>query len=157
SGTLTRARVVLATRVARCPSLVQRYGWCIAARDMTSRPSSNHEEWIDITIPIRGGMVHYPGDPAVELRQGKAVHRGDPATVSHLALGVHSGTHVDAPVHFIAATSGVDQIPIDAMIGPARILDLGSLEAITASDLAAHDIAPGERILLRTVNSTKAW
>jgi threonine dehydrogenase-like Zn-dependent dehydrogenase/kynurenine formamidase len=124
---------------------------------MASRASSNHEEWIDITVPIRGGMVHYPGDPGVELRQVKALDRGDPATLSHLALGVHSGTHVDAPVHFIAATSGVDQIPIDAMIGPARILDLGSIETITASDLAGHDITPGERILLRTINSSKAW
>lgn len=124
---------------------------------MAFESANHHEEWIDVTIPIRGGMVHFPGDPGVELRRVKAIDKGDSATVSHVALGVHTGTHVDAPVHFIAATSGVDEIPIDAMIGPARILDLGSVEGCTASDLADHDITPGERILLRTLNSTRAW
>jgi threonine dehydrogenase-like Zn-dependent dehydrogenase/kynurenine formamidase len=129
----------------------------VACALMPAGSGSNHQEWIDVSIPIRGGMVHFPGDPGVELRRVRSLDRGDDATLSHLALGVHSGTHVDAPVHFIAATSGVDAIPIDAMIGPARIIDLGDVEACTATDLAAYEIASGERILLRTINSTQAW
>lgn len=113
--------------------------------------------WIDLTVGIRHEMVHYPGDPAVELRQTKHLDRGDPATVSHLSLGVHTGTHVDAPVHFIGGAPGVDEFPIDAMIGPARVIEVLDKEICTAQDLAAHDIRSGERLLLRTNNSNRCW
>src|SRR5262245_37530701 len=108
--------------------------------------------WIDLTVGIRHEMVHYPGDPGVELRHTKHLDRGDPATVSHLSLGVHTGTHVDAPVHFIGGAPGVDAFSIDAMVGPARVIELNN-EICTAQDLAAHDIREGERLLLRTDNS----
>jgi kynurenine formamidase/threonine dehydrogenase-like Zn-dependent dehydrogenase len=113
--------------------------------------------WIDLTVGIRHEMVHYPGDPGVELKQTKHLDRGDPATVSHLSLGVHSGTHVDAPVHFIGGAPGVDKFSIDAMIGPARVIEILNTEVCTAQDLAAYDIRPGERILLRTSNSDRCW
>lgn len=114
-------------------------------------------EWIDVTVPIRDEMVHYPGDPAVELVHTKHLDRGDPATVSRLSLGVHTGTHVDSPVHFISGAPGVDAIPIEVMIGPARIVEIRAKEVCTAQDLAAFDIAFGERILLRTDNSERCW
>jgi kynurenine formamidase/threonine dehydrogenase-like Zn-dependent dehydrogenase len=113
--------------------------------------------WIDLTVGIRHEMVHYPGDPAVELKQTKHLDRGDPVTVSHLSLGVHTGTHVDAPVHFIGGAAGVDEFSIDAMIGPARVIEVMDKEACTAQDLAAYDIRAGERLLLRTNNSTRCW
>jgi arylformamidase len=115
------------------------------------------EPWIDVTVPIRAGMVHYPDDPGVEIRQWKHLERGDPATVSHLSLGAHTGTHVDAPVHFLRGTPGIDELALDAMIGPARILDLPDTARITARDLAGHEILPGERLLLRTSNSIRCW
>src|SRR5215831_18700201 len=113
--------------------------------------------WIDLTVGIRDEMVHYPGDPPVELKQTKHLDRGDPATVSHLSLGVHTGTHVDAPVHFIGGAPGVDEFSIDAMIGPARVIEILDKETCTAQDLAVHDIREGERLLLRTSNSTRCW
>jgi kynurenine formamidase/threonine dehydrogenase-like Zn-dependent dehydrogenase len=113
--------------------------------------------WIDLTVGIRQEMVHYPGDPGVELKQTKHLDRGDPATVSHLSLGVHTGTHVDAPVHFIGGAAGVDEFSIDAMIGPARVIEVMDKETCTAQDLAAYDIRPGERLLLRTNNSNRCW
>src|SRR5215470_9439262 len=113
--------------------------------------------WIDLTVGIRHEMVHYPGDPGVQLRHAKHLDRGDPATVSHLSLGVHTGTHVDAPVHFIAGAPGVDEFSIDAMIGPARVIELLDKEVCTAEHLAAYDIRAGERILLRTNNSHRCW
>src|SRR5262245_29609606 len=113
--------------------------------------------WIDLTVVIRHEMVHYPGDPAVELRQTKHLDWGDPATVSHLSLGVHTGTHVDAPVHFIGGAPGVDEFPIDAMVGPARVIEILDKETCTAQDLEAYDIREGERVLLRTSNSTRCW
>jgi kynurenine formamidase/threonine dehydrogenase-like Zn-dependent dehydrogenase len=113
--------------------------------------------WIDLTVGIRHEMVHYPGDPGVELKQTKHLDRGDPATVSHLSLGVHSGTHVDAPVHFIGGAPGVDEFSIDAMVGPARVIEILDKEICTAQDLAPYDIQAGERLLLRTSNSNRCW
>jgi kynurenine formamidase/threonine dehydrogenase-like Zn-dependent dehydrogenase len=113
--------------------------------------------WIDLTVGIRHEMVHYPGDPGVELKQTKHLDRGDPATVSHLSLGVHSGTHVDAPVHFIGGAPGVDEFSIDAMVGPARVIEILDKEICTAQDLSAYDIREGERLLLRTSNSNRCW
>ena len=62
--------------------------------------------WLDVTVPIRDGMVHWPGDPAVHVTRVKDLEHGHPATVTHLDLGVHTGTHVDAPVHFIVGLPG---------------------------------------------------
>ncbi|HVK71885.1 MAG TPA: cyclase family protein [Kofleriaceae bacterium] len=118
---------------------------------------TSSEPWIDITVPIRPGMVHYPGDPGVELEQVKHLDRGDPATVSLLRLGVHTGTHIDAPVHFLAGSAGVDALAIDALIGPARIIEVPDVEILTAKELEPHRIATGERILLRTRNSARSW
>src|SRR5262245_14568291 len=102
-------------------------------------------------------MLDYPGDPRVAVNQTTHVDRGRPATVSHLSLGVHTGTHVDAPVHFIGGATGVDEFSIDAMIGPARVIELRDKEVCTAQDLAAYDIRAGERLLLRTNNSHRCW
>jgi arylformamidase len=116
-------------------------------------PNPSEEPWIDVSVPIRGGMVHWPGDPEVEIVQTKHLERGDPATVSRLSLGVHSGTHVDAPVHFILGAAGVDRVPLDRLIGPARVLDLGEIEGIRSAHLEPVEIQPGDRILFKTRNS----
>ena len=126
-------------------------------RNIFSDGATSGDGWIDLTVGIRNEMVHYPGNPGVELRQTQRLDRGDPATVSQLSLGVHTGTHVDAPVHFIQGASGVDECSIDAMIGPARVIEVLGKETCTAQDLAAHDIRAGERLLLRTNNSTHVW
>src|SRR5262245_60497132 len=125
--------------------------------DITFDAAASRDGWIDLTVGIRHGMVHFPGDPGVELKQTKHLDRGDPATVSQLSLGVHTGTHVDAPVHFIGGAPGVDEFSIDAMIGPARVIEILDKETCTAQDLAAYDIREGERLLLRTNNSTRCW
>lgn len=119
--------------------------------------AAGRDGWIDLSVGIRHDMVHFPGDPGVELKQTKHLDRGDPATVSQLSLGVHTGTHVDAPVHFIGGAPGVDQVSIDAMIGPARVIEILDKEVCTAEDLAAYDIRAGERLLLRTTNSNRCW
>ena len=113
--------------------------------------------WHDVTVPVRTGMVHYPGDPPVQLDFTKDIERGDPVTLSHMSLGVHTGTHVDAPLHFIPKTPGVDRIPIETLIGAARLIDVPDAEAVTADLLAPHEIGSGERILIRTRNSQRCW
>lgn len=128
-----------------------------AALDSTVSADARTEPWIDISVGIRPGMVHYPGDPGVALRHDKHLDRGDVATVSQLDLGVHTGTHVDAPVHFLRGAAGIDELVLDDMIGPARVIDIPDREIITAKDLAPAEIARGERVLLRTRNSSRVW
>jgi len=109
--------------------------------------------WVDVTVPIRGGMLHWPGNPEVVVTQTEHLQRGDAATVSLVSLGVHTGTHVDAPVHFIVDGAGVDSIRLDRLIGPARVLELGEVARIRRGDLEAQDIHTGDRILFKTRNS----
>src|SRR5262245_11977840 len=85
------------------------------------------ESWIDVTVPIQSGMVHWPGNPEIVVSQTEHIRYGDEATVSCVSLGVHTGTHVDAPVHFFIDGAGVDSIRLDRLIGPARVLDLGEV------------------------------
>ncbi len=114
-------------------------------------------QWIDISRPIYSGMVHWPGDPEVKVERVAEIPRGDPCTVSLLSICAHAGTHVDAPLHYLAAGQGVDQVPIDAMVGPARVVEIADPDLITHEELARHCIVRGERILFKTSNSTRCW
>lgn len=122
-----------------------------------AEPSLDGEGWTDVSVPIRTGMVHYPGNPPVRLDFVQALSRGDPENLSQLSLSVHTGTHLDAPLHFIRDAPGVDRLPTDTLIGTARVIDIPDAEALTAGHLRLHDIAAGERILLRTRNSQRCW
>jgi len=109
---------------------------------------------IDLTHPITTGMPAFPGDPAVELRAISLIADGG-YEVSELRMGTHAGTHIDAPRHCIPGARGIDGIPLDSLIGPAEVLDLGDREAgsqIAAADLDRHAarVAEGSRLLLRT-------
>jgi arylformamidase len=114
-------------------------------------------EWIDVTVSVHDGMVHWPKDPEVRVARVRALERGDDATVSELSLGAHTGTHVDAPAHFIAGAPGVDEIELEALVGPARVVEIGVAGAIGPADLAPLDPRPGERLLLHTGNSERCW
>ena len=124
---------------------------------MSAAGTTLEEGWLDVTVPIRDGMVHWPGDPAVRVTRVKELERGHPATVTHLDLGVHTGTHVDAPVHFIAGAPGIHEVRLQSLLGPARVVALPDARTITAQ--AIEEIAPvaGERLLFRTDNSTRCW
>jgi arylformamidase len=115
-------------------------------------------EWIDISVPIYDGMVHWPGDPPIEVTQPLHLARGDMATVSSLKLGAHTGTHVDAPNHFLRDAKGVDAMLPEATIGPARVLEIADdVTEIGEKELKGRGIARGERILLKTSNSARCW
>ena len=96
------------------------------------RSSSANTTWIDVSVPVRSGMVHWPDNPPIELVRTMDMAKGAPANVSHLSLGVHSGTHVDAPVHFLADGGGVDAIPLDRLLGDARVVEFD--DRLTARD-----------------------
>ena len=118
--------------------------------------TGSDEPWVDVSVPIRNGMPHWPGNPAIVITQTEHLERGDLATVSSLALGVHTGTHIDAPFHFIADGAGVESFGLDHLIGPARVFDLGDLARIRQSDLEGLGIGAGERVLFKTRNS-RLW
>jgi arylformamidase len=111
------------------------------------------EPWIDVSVPIRQGMVHWPDNPAIEIDQVQHLERGHEATVSRISLGVHSLTHVDAPVHFTIDGEGVDRVPFDRLIGPARVIDLRELDRIHRPHLESIEFRAGDRILFKTSNS----
>lgn len=114
-------------------------------------------EWIDVSVPIRHGMVHWPNNPPVTLERVKDIAQGGSSNVSALSLGVHTGTHADAPVHFNSAAGGVETLSIDALIGSARVIEIRDPVWVTAAELATARIGEGERILLKTRNSPGAW
>jgi arylformamidase len=108
----------------------------------------------DISLPISESLVVWPGDPPVRITQPLHLDRGDEATVSHLDMGAHTGTHVDAPAHFIPEGSGVDALDLNVLVGPALVVHALEADALSAEVLATLPIPPGtERILFRTRNS----
>jgi len=110
---------------------------------------------IDISRPIFTGMPIYPRNPPVEIAPAKRISRGDSSNVSLLTLGSHTGTHVDAPLHMDDAGAGVDDVPLDALIGPAVVVDIpDDVRAIGAAQLEAH-IGAHTRVLLRSRNSAR--
>jgi arylformamidase len=112
---------------------------------------------IDITPPIRDSMPVYPGNPGVSVRRVRDVAEGAHSTLSEVTMGTHTGTHVDAPGHFIAGARLLEEMPLDALVGRARVLRIDADAAIEVDDLKPHCIREGERVLLRTHNSDTLW
>ena len=81
-------------------------------------------DWIDVSVTVRSGMPHWPDNPPIVLERVMDLGRGDPRNVSHLAMGVHSGTHMDGPVHFIHEAPGLDEMPLAATMGEARVIEI---------------------------------
>jgi arylformamidase len=113
---------------------------------------------IDISLPIRPGMIVYEGDPEVHLERATSIADGATANISRLDFGVHTGTHVDAPVHFIEGAGGTDALPLDVLVGDAYVVDAteveGALDQAALERLALPERA--ERLILKTQNS-KLW
>jgi arylformamidase len=108
----------------------------------------------DISVPLRAGGVVYPGNPAISITAQQAIAQGAGANVSRLDFGSHTGTHVDAPKHFFDDGAGVDELQLDVLMGPARLIAFA--EAVTSigeSELGPHDLDGVTRLLMRTRNS----
>jgi len=118
---------------------------------------SEAEGWIDVTVSLRSRMVHWPGDPPVEIERASDMDRGDPANVTAIRMGAHTGTHMDAPVHFVPGGSGIDAMPLSAVLGKARVIEIADREKITVGELRRHGLRRGERILFKTANSSRCW
>jgi arylformamidase len=114
-------------------------------------------DWIDVSVPLRDGMVHWPKDPPVRIHRHLDLARGDTCNLTVLSMSAHSGTHMDAPLHFLPATAAIDAMPLEAGLGPARVIGIRDPRAIQVSALREHAIRRGERLLFRTRNSRRAW
>jgi arylformamidase len=113
--------------------------------------------WIDVSVALRTGMAHWPDNPPVRIERQLDIDRGDSANVSVLSMGSHTGTHMDAPLHFIAGGKGLDEMGLEATIGRARVVEIHDPEAVGVDELRAKDITAGERLLFKTRNSYGAW
>jgi arylformamidase len=107
----------------------------------------------DVTASLKAGMLTWDGEPGPELRPIKQIGvNGEPAQVSLLTVGTHCGTHVDAPAHFFPGAGGVESLPLDALVGPCRIIEVGGGRLIRPADL--WPMAEGaQRVLLKTPSS----
>lgn len=113
--------------------------------------------WVDVSVPLRSGMVHWPDNPPVRIERMLDIERGDVANVSTISLGSHTGTHMDAPIHFVRGGEGMDRMPLDATMGPARVIEIQDPTSIKPDELDPHGIGRGERVLFKTRNSSLAW
>ncbi len=111
--------------------------------------------WMDVSVPIRPGMVTFEGDPAVDLERTASLARGDVCNVSRLDYLVQSATHVDAPVYFIDGAAGIESISLDMLIGPAPVVDSrGPDGQIDRTAIQVLNVPAGtERVLFRSRNS----
>lgn len=114
-------------------------------------------QYWDISVPLRDSMAVWSGDPAPRVEQVSFMEKGDICNVTRLNIGAHTATHMDAPRHFLADGSPIDQVPFEATIGPARVVAIENPAAITKAELETLQPQAGERLLFKTLNSQIAW
>lgn len=111
-------------------------------------------DWIDISIPLRSGMAVWPGDEPVRIEPAARIEDGGACNLTRLAMSAHTGTHIDAPRHFLRDGAGVEAMPLEAMTGRALVIGVDDETAVRACHIPP-DLPPGARVLFRTRNSTR--
>ncbi len=109
-------------------------------------------KWIDITVSIDSATPVWPGDPAPVISRIAAHESGDGYQLSEAFFGLHTGTHIDAPLHFIQGAKDITALSIDKMIGEVRVLDATAIKIITAAWLEDKAVQQGERLIFKTLN-----
>jgi arylformamidase len=108
----------------------------------------------DISLPVSEKLPVWPGDPSISMVRTKSILSGDPCNLTMISMGVHSGTHIDAPYHFVENGRTVDAIVLETCIGPCQVIEVsGSL--IEKEDLLKHNFRGQNRILFKTRNSER--
>lgn len=114
--------------------------------------------WYDISLVLKQGMHHLILDPVKpRIYRYEEASLGSPVTITMLEILTHTGTHIDCPRHFIADGPTVTDMPLDATLGPARVIEIQDPVRITPRELEAHNIGRGERILCKTRNSPAVY
>jgi arylformamidase len=124
--------------------------------DVSSKGSSAPKsEWIDISYPLSSDMLHWPEDP-LPPRVDWLYHpdKGHRVQMAQININVHDGTHIDTPRHYYRDGTSIDKMPLDAIIGPARVIEIKDTVSIEPEELEPYNIQAGERILFKTINSS---
>jgi arylformamidase len=111
---------------------------------------------IDVSVPLDALLPSYPHNTPFSLEPIKRIARGDSSNVSTLHMSAHTGTHVDAPRHFFDQGAGTESLPLELLIGRARVIEIDSRAGIAAEDLAPIDLSDDVRVLIKTHNS-RLW
>jgi len=111
----------------------------------------------DISVGISPEIPVWPGDPPVVLERVKSLENGDEANVSRIQSGVHVGTHIDAPIHFVEGGATVDAIPLKSLLGRAYLVDLRKADVLDAATLESARIPPRTRRLLFKTRNSELW
>jgi arylformamidase len=111
----------------------------------------------DITLTITPEMIVWPGDPQVDMKRLSSISAGDNANVTQILMSCHTGTHVDAPDHFMNNGKTVESLSIDLLLGRAYVLHLPNVNMITASVLMDAEIPPRTRRLLFKTRNSDYW
>src|SRR5881628_62349 len=135
---------------------------CTAQPQASSTANTNavpSTGWIDATATLDPSMTPvYQGDAPMKFDFLKDMRKGDGFTLSLYSMGAHSGTHVDAPMHFVRDGASIEKLSVDPFIGPARIIDIpDSVQAIDARALASVNWKGAERVIFRTRSSLHGW
>ena len=108
----------------------------------------------DITVPLSSRTPIYPGDPRFEVQQWKSLDSGDAANVSNLSFGAHTGTHIDAPAHFIRGGAKLDSVSLETLIGEVLVLAVSNdAESINENFVRVSVPTGTQRVLFKTRNS----
>ena len=122
-------------------------------------PQALANGWIDATATLDPATTPvYEGDAPMKFDFLKDMRKGDGFTLSVYSLGAHSGTHIDAPMHFVLGGASIDRVPLEPLIGPARVIDIpDGVQAIDAAELNRHEWRGAQRVLFRTRSSLRGW
>jgi arylformamidase len=108
----------------------------------------------DVSVPISNELPTWPGDPSVQLTVWRSLSSGDSANVSMLNFGAHTGTHVDAPAHFIEGAAQIEALPLEVLIGAAQVIEVpDDMHAINEEFVIANCAPETTRVLFKTRNS----
>jgi arylformamidase len=119
---------------------------------------TDQTNWIDVTIPIHSGLVHWPGDPEPTFERIAEIQNGAAANVTYCRMTAHTGTHMDAPVHFLDKAAGMETFPASVGIGRARVIAMPQNCAVIAeAHIEGLGIEKGDRVLFKTRNSNHRW
>lgn len=124
--------------------------------------SNWYEGWTDVTYPIFEGMTGWPGQPSTSYDVLSCIHCGDQARVTVVTMSAHTGTHMDAPSHFLAEGTDISRVPVDFGMGAVRIASIDCPAEVKPEHLEAYvkrtrPLMAGERLILRTPNSDRQF
>jgi arylformamidase len=111
---------------------------------------------IDVSVPLDAQLPTYPHNTPFTLEPIKRMARGDSSNVSTLHMSAHAGTHVDAPRHFFDDGAGTEGLPLELLVGRARVIQVDARSGVAAEDLAPLELSDDIRVLIKTHNS-RLW